>query len=163
MKNLEQKKRQRLILSAIVFLVGQLSPLITIPLVSGYSLAPEMFAIISGILFTAIPPLFTLTSVALVGKDGFMQLRSLALGWIRSVIFSRRISKARYQVGLVLFVIPFLMAWVSPYLRAVTNKPAGSLGPAIIGDAILITSLFVLGEDFWEKLRQLFVYNEYKI
>ena len=56
--------------------------------------------------------------------------------------------------------IPILFGWISIY--AADYIPGFSQNPlpyAIGGDLLLLVSLFVLGGNFWDKIRGLFVYD----
>jgi hypothetical protein len=60
--------------------------------------------------------------------------------------------------NLVMFCLPLLSSFLEPYIDAV----APGLRPnnwvlQMLGDAMLIGSFFVLGGNFWEKLRALFI------
>jgi hypothetical protein len=61
---------------------------------------------------------------------------------------------------MLMFIVPIVYAWVSPY-AAVFYPPLAQtpVGFAVAGDLLLLSSLFVLGGDFWEKLRNLFIHN----
>jgi len=68
------------------------------------------------------------------------------------------VSLARYRVGLVMFLLPILFGWVGPYLlQRIPGYEDYRLAANIIGDVLLLSSLFVLGGDFWDKLRGLFI------
>ena len=70
------------------------------------------------------------------------------------------VGKVRYYTGLVLFAIPLLLAWLTPYLsKLLPIFDQHEIAVAFIGDIILIVSLLVLGGDFWEKLRGLCIYQ----
>lgn len=58
---------------------------------------------------------------------------------------------------LVMFVVPILLAWGTPYLAAVTSETFVRTPHAIAGDVVFLASFFVLGGDFWDKIRSLFV------
>ena len=83
----------------------------------------------------------------------------MAFGWLKPTVFRGHVSRFRYRVGLVLFVVPLLLAWLDPYLRVVTDESFESLRVAISGDLMLMLALLVLGGDFWEKLRLLFSWD----
>ncbi len=56
-----------------------------------------------------------------------------------------------------MLVLPLLFAWLSPYLgRHIPGYASQPLAFAIAGDALLLSSLLVLGGEFWDKLRSLF-------
>jgi len=60
-----------------------------------------------------------------------------------------------------MFALPFLFGWVTPYVSdVIPNFEDNLLAYATGGDALLLASLFVLGGDFWDKIRALFVYSD---
>ena len=79
---------------------------------------------------------------------------------VKSYAPPEKVSKTRYTIGLILFVIPILLYWAMPYMeRLIPGIDTSSLAFAIAGDVLLLISLFVLGGDFWNKLRSLFVHD----
>ena len=71
-----------------------------------------------------------------------------------------KVSRARYLVGLIMFVIPLLLGWATPYFGGyLPGFHQHPLVYAAIGDALLLVSLYLLGGEFWDKLRSLFVYS----
>jgi hypothetical protein len=57
-----------------------------------------------------------------------------------------------------------LVGWASPYVG--TYLPGFEAHPlyyAIAGDGLLLVSLFVLGGEFWDKLRSLFIHRAYPV
>ena len=57
-----------------------------------------------------------------------------------------------------MFVAPLMFAWAGPYLRPALPWLAARGGAAALsGDLVFLTSFFVLGGDFWDKIRALFV------
>jgi hypothetical protein len=145
---------------AIVLVAMSFGSTALIPFVTGSSLSTEMKATVSGLLVFGIPQVFMLMAVALIGKAGLNYLKRRLFGVLKGFAPAQEVSRGRYRLGLVLFVLPFILAFLTPYV--VTHLPALSergfvLG--LVGDAVLLTSLFVLGGDFWDKLRALFVYD----
>ncbi|MDX2455605.1 hypothetical protein, partial [Desulfosarcina sp.] len=62
--------------------------------------------------------------------------------------------------GLVMFCTPIVFGWGAVY--AATVIPAlnsMSMPYAVGGDLMLLASLFVLGGDFWDKIRSLFIHD----
>ena len=79
---------------------------------------------------------------------------------VRRTLLPAKVSKPRYYIGVVLFLIPFFVGWVSPYLFEVMPELArGQLIVAISGDVALIAGLCLMGGEVWDKLRALFIYN----
>ena len=71
-----------------------------------------------------------------------------------------KVSATRYRIGLVLFIFPILLGWLYPYLELwVTELETYRLGLAITADIVFAISLFVLGGDFWLKIKALFIHD----
>ena len=61
-------------------------------------------------------------------------------------------------LGLAMFVAPMIFAWAGPYLQPLLPwLGAPSRVAAVAGDLVFVASFFVLGGDFWDKIRALFV------
>ena len=59
-----------------------------------------------------------------------------------------------------MFTLPLLYVLIWPYLgHAVSVLNFEGIFLPIIGDTLFFASLFVLGGDFWDKLRVLFVHS----
>jgi len=97
--------------------------------------------------------------VAIMGKPGFAYLKSLIGGHLRRFAPAAQVSPLRYRIGLILFIAVIVLSSIGPYVAPQT----GSLRMqhphlvAMSGDLLLVVSLFLLGGDFWDKLRSLFV------
>ncbi len=151
--------RNRLIAGAFIFVAGQLAPL-AIPLVANSSLTATWKAALSGLLLLGIPEIAIFVSVVILGKAGFEALKSRLLGSLKGSLMPSSVSRRRYYAGLVVFLIPVLFGWLSPYFFESTPALARNrLGLAITGDAILIIGMCMMGGQFWDKLRALFVYE----
>jgi hypothetical protein len=151
--------RNRLIAGVIVFVIGHAAPL-AIPLVMASSLSTGWKTGLSGLMVFGIPELGTLLTVVVLGKAGFNALKSRILGWIGRSVLPSEVSRSRYYVGLILFLIPFFIGWVSPYLfEVMPNLSEHQLIIAISGDLALIAGLCLMGGQAWDKLRSLFIYN----
>lgn len=149
----------RLIMGGIIFILGFLSPLL-IPLVIASDLTPVIKSLVSGLLALGIPELFMLIAVAILGKPGFTFLKSKIFNWFNKYGPPDTVSLFRYRVGLIFFLIPIILGFVLPYIwEYVPFIKHNILIMVISGDVILLISLFILGGDFWDKLRSLFVYN----
>jgi hypothetical protein len=70
------------------------------------------------------------------------------------------VSKVRYYTGLVMVCLSVLVGWITPYASIWLSDYAGyEVFIAIAGDLLLLAGLFVLGGDFWDKLRALFKHD----
>lgn len=151
--------KNRLILGGTVFIGGFLSPLL-IPLVVASELGGAWKSLLSAILLVGLPEVLMLVSVAILGADGYRFLKEKLWALLKKTAPSAQVSRPRYIFGLILFILPLIYAWLEPYI--------GDLSPwvqnnhmilNITGDVLFVTSLYLLGGDFWDKLRALFQYN----
>ena len=151
--------KNRLILGGTVFIGGFLSPVL-IPLVVASELGGAWKSLLSGILLVGLPEILMLVSVAILGADGYRFLKEKLWTMLKKTAPSAEVSRPRYIVGLVLFLTPLIYAWLEPYI--------GEFNPwlqnnhmifNITGDLLFVISLYILGGDFWDKLRALFQYN----
>ena len=56
--------------------------------------------------------------------------------------------------------MPLLFGWMEPYAAGYFGANANQrIACALAGDAVLILSVFVLGGNFWDKVRSLFVHD----
>lgn len=71
-------------------------------------------------------------------------------------------SKIRYTVGLVLLVLGNLILLIRDYAAPLFGVEVSNmtlLGVNLVADVIIIVSFFVLGQQFWEKLKRLFTWE----
>jgi hypothetical protein len=151
--------RGRLLLGSVIFLSAQLAPLL-IPLVSISGLSKGYKTALTGILLLGIPELGILVSVVILGKPGFNYLKGRIFGFLGRYAPPDEVGPTRYRVGLAMFMLPILLGWLAPYGGYLL--PGYRMNPyayGIAGDLMLLVSLFVLGGDFWDKLRSIFVHG----
>lgn len=150
----------RFIWGVSFFVIGQATTLL-IPLVSSSGLSELWKAILSGTLFFVTPQLGIVLAVAVLGKAGYSYLKGIIFKWFRRYALPPEVvSLRRYRIGLVMFILPVLIGWAAPYFSSmVPGYAENETIIAIIGDIIFIMSVFVLGGEFWDKIRSLFVYK----
>ena len=142
-----------------ILIVGWLSPLL-IPVVTRTSLAAEWKTIVSGLLAVGIPEVFTVAAMAILGKSGFNLIKERMFSFIKKHGPPDRVSPTRYRIGLVMFVLPIVFGWLGPYgAHLISGYETHRLVVSMIGDLMFVASLFVLGGDFWDKVRALFVHG----
>lgn len=119
-------------------------------------LALAMLAGIAGgpggrILFMA--ELLILVPVIVAGQAVFERLR----GWIATSA-PAPIGRTQHRVGLLMFALPILFGLVEPYIGDSIPGYAENRVPVNLAiDFVLLVGLFVLGGEFWNKLRALYV------
>jgi hypothetical protein len=150
----------RLYTGGVIFVAGFLSPLL-VPLVTASPLPVGWKTAISGLLLVGVPELAMLVAAAVMGKAGFSYLKQRLFAFMgKHFAPTETVSLMRYRIGLVLFTIPLLFGWVVPYISGFTlTFDEHRLLFAVAGDLLLVSSLFVLGGEFWDKLRALFIYK----
>jgi len=143
-------------MGGIVFVSGFFAPLL-IPFVMQSSLSTEWKTLLSGFLALGVPEIFMLIAISIMGKEGFQFLKTKL--W-RMIEPPATVGLLRYYFGLLLLLIPILFIWLWPYVESsqlwmLENRITLSL----ISMAVVTISLIVLGGDFWDKLRGLFIYG----
>jgi hypothetical protein len=95
-------------------------------------------------------------AVALMGKENFDRI----VRQVKGVVLPGKVSRTRYTVGLVLLIGAIFYAWLATYVpELMPSDPSDRLWANLALDLVLVTSLFVLGGEFWDKLRALFLYD----
>lgn len=150
----------RLIIGGILFVGGFLSPLL-IPLVTSSDLPGNWKVFLSAGLVAGLPEVGMVLAAAVLGKQGFALLKEKLFSLLHKHTAAAAVSARRYRIGLFMFLAPLALAWLEPYAThffpALASK---SLLPALIPDLVFAASFIVLGAEFWEKIRSLFVYNK---
>jgi hypothetical protein len=152
-------QKKRLILGVAVWVAGVALCLLMIPVVNASNLADALKATINGILLLGVPKLFLIVAIAIMGKPGFAYLKSLLGGHLRRFAPPATVSPMRYKIGLILLITMVVLGSLGPYVAhdAFAFREEHPRLLAFIGDMLLLVSLFILGGDFWDKLRALFV------
>jgi len=148
----------RVKVGALIFVASLAWPVL-LPLLPLLGASGATVAAFTGVMVVAAE-LMLLAGAAIAGKDGFAFIKSRIFGFLRSFGPPDTVGRTRYTLGLVLFAIPLLFGWATPYLGP--HIPGFGEHPlffAITGDVLLLISLFVLGGDFWDKLRALVVHG----
>ena len=151
--------KSRLAIGGIVFIIGFLMPLL-VPVVARMNMHMGLKTTISGLLLLGIPELFMLITIAILGKEGYNYLKKKIFGFFKRYGPPQKVSRFRYYLGLVMFCLPFFAGWLLPYIdHLLPGYQEYELYVNIGGDVLLLTSLFVLGGEFWDKIRALFIYK----
>jgi len=128
-----------------------------VPLMAALNASGTMLAALSGIVFISNKVLL-LAVVAVMGKPGFVQLKRHVFGYVAMLAPAPEVGRLRHALGLVMFGLPLLTTFLEPY--------DDHIWPALLthgwqvellSDLIFIASFFVLGGNFWDKVRAPFV------
>lgn len=142
-----------------IFAAGLAAPL-AIPLVLGSDLPTAWKTALSAALAVGIPELMMVAAAAVMGREGFAELKRRLGRFFARHGPPQQVSRSRYRLGLVMFGLPLLLGWMGPYLG--DHLPGFDSHPAwwaVGGDLVFLMSFFVLGGEFWDKLRALFVHG----
>jgi hypothetical protein len=95
-----------------------------------------------------------LLAIAVMGKAGFQELKAKLFHKFTPPV---EVSPMRYRIGLVMFCLPFLASSLETHAsHIVPHLVMNRLWADVMWDVMLIASLFMLGGNFWDKLRALF-------
>ncbi len=148
----------RLKLGIALLIIGLVMPAGTI-LVTSTDWPAGVKAGVSAFLFFGFE-IMMIPAVALMGKENFDRIVARVKGALRSLKPGGSVSRSRYLLGLIMFVSPLVYSWVAAYVSALQPDDSDSrLWLNLALDLTLMISLFVLGGDFWDKLRALFVHE----
>ena len=142
-----------------IFVLGFCAPL-AIPLVVASSLPAGWKTAVSGALALGVPEVMMIAAAAVMGQEGFIKLKGHFGRFFKKVGPPDRVSVNRYRVGLLMFAAPLLLGLLGPYVH--THLPGFDDHPMwwhVGGDLVFVASFFVLGGEFWDKLRSLFVHG----
>ncbi|MHC1729054.1 MAG: hypothetical protein AB9866_24165 [Syntrophobacteraceae bacterium] len=146
----------RLILGVILLVIGAILPLCVF-LVPLTNWPVSVKGAVGGILFFGFE-IMAIPAVAVMGKENFDRIMAKVKGWLGLLKPAGGVGRARHIVGLVLFVLPVIPAYVMAYApKWLPDDSPERLWINLCADAMFLVSLFVLGGDFWDKLRALFV------
>ena len=99
-------------------------------------------------------------AVALMGKDNFDRIWTGAMRLLKTLKPAGGVSRRRYTIGLYMLGGPTLYAWIASYAPSWLPEDYALRVWVNLGlDAITLASLFVLGGDFWDKVRALFLHD----
>jgi hypothetical protein len=144
----------RFYLGTAVF-IGAAAGWLLVPLASAWGWSTTQIASLSGVLFIA-NKLALVIAIAILGKPGFNHFKRLLFGMLRKLGPPQQVSRRRYDVGLILIMVPVLMTWVEPYTAILGPGAVYKLLQDLPLELLLLIGLFLVGGEFWDKVRALF-------
>jgi hypothetical protein len=155
----EHKVRWRMSLALGLWVGGFFLPL-AIPLVTGLPLPVATKTLLSGLLIFGLPQVLTVIAIAIVGKSGFHYLKDRLFGVAKKFGPPAHVSRLRYRIGLVMLFLPLAVSLLEPYITLLVvweHLPHWVYGA--VNDTLFLASFFVLGGEFWDKVKALFIYE----
>jgi hypothetical protein len=111
-------------------------------------------------IFWLAAPVMKIASVAILGKPSYLWIKTKFRGHFVRIVKPYHSNRLRYNIGLILFCLPFIPNYIMAYApQMVTDNFYLRIIINISIDAVFIISLFVLGGDFWDKLKALFSFS----
>ncbi|HEY7185226.1 MAG TPA: hypothetical protein VH436_01695 [Vicinamibacterales bacterium] len=145
----------RIVAGVGVFALSWIVTLAIVPIITASSLSTSAAATVSGIVVFVGPKLGVLAAIAILGKPGFTYLKRKAFGYLKP---PAEVSPVRYRIGIVMFVAAMLFGLLERYLGFfIPGEVAREIRYSLAIDLLLLASILVLGGDFWDKIRALFI------
>lgn len=155
----KQPNKLRLAAGITLLILSFLLPFASVWVLAS-NISPTLKAVFVGLLTFGGPEVFGLAAIALMGKECFDFMHSKVFGFLKKLAPSGSVSKPRYVIGLLIFLLSFIPSAIYSYApQLIPDKSPARLYTSISADLLFLISLFVLGGDFWDKLRALFVYE----
>ncbi|MBN3865111.1 transporter suffix domain-containing protein [Pseudomonas frederiksbergensis] len=132
---------------------------LAVPLAAAADVPGPKIAALTGILFIS-NKIMLILAIAVMGKSGFQQLKRSVFGYVSALAPAAdvEVGPARHRIGLVMFCLPLISSFLEPYVDTLWPGLRPNLWQVqALGDALLIGSFFVLGGNFWDKVRALFI------
>ena len=147
--------RGRIVAGVGVFVLGWVVTLSIVPIITASPLSASAQATVSGIVVFVGPKIGVLAAIAILGKPGFNYLKRKVFGFLKP---PAEVGPVRYRIGIVMFVAAMLFGLLERYLGYfVANAIAPEIRSSLAIDVLLLASILVLGGDFWDKIRALFI------
>jgi len=130
-----------------------------VPIVAAMGVPGSRIAALTGVLFIS-NKILLIVVIAVMGKAGFQQLKSKIFGYVSSIAptMDPEVGPVRHRIGVVMFFLPLISSFLEPYVDSIWPGLRPNLWQLqMLGDVIFIGSFFVLGGNFWEKVRALFI------
>jgi hypothetical protein len=146
-------------LGIALFVLSILVPVLGVPLLTALELSTGFATSLTAALLVSAEVL-GVAAVAVMGKEGFAFIKSRLSALLRQYGPPNEVSRVRYTIGLVMFSLPLVFGWAAPYFgEHIPGFIDNQFVFYVCGDLLFLASLFVLGGDFWDKLRALFVHG----
>ncbi|HEY5814358.1 MAG TPA: transporter suffix domain-containing protein [Terrimicrobiaceae bacterium] len=116
-------------------------------------------ALVAGLLIAGGPEVMALVAVALLGKQTFRYLLHRIKSFFRAKLLEQPVSKARYFSGLAVSIASWIPLYLYGYLPAIMPGENMRIYILAAADLSFVASMFVMGGEFWEKVRKIFIWE----
>lgn len=155
----ERSTRWRMSFALALWVGGFFLPF-AIPLVTALTLPVASKTALSALLVFGLPQLLTVLAIAIVGKPGFHYLMEQLFGVAKRLGPRKHVSRLRYRIGLVMLFFPLVLLFLEPYITlSLLHERLPHWTYAAINDTLFLMSFLMLGGEFWDKVKALFIYE----
>ncbi|MDQ5986381.1 MAG: hypothetical protein CSYNP_02104 [Syntrophus sp. SKADARSKE-3] len=148
--------KTRLHIGIILLIIGCILPAGSVAVMQT-SLPAPLKGLLGGIFFFGFE-ILAIPAVAIMGKENYNKIITKLLGWLKRFKPAGNVGKVRHRVGVILFILPVIPTYIMGYMPSwLPDNSHLRLYINIASDLMFLISLFVLGGDFWDKLRALFI------
>ncbi|NGX33778.1 MAG: hypothetical protein K1060chlam1_00119 [Candidatus Anoxychlamydiales bacterium] len=106
------------------------------------------------------PEAMILIGSVVLGKDGFKYYRNKMFLLFKRKTKPKPVSKIRYYSGLTIMVLSVIPLYINAYFSKIMPLNEYAKNAILISaDLIFVISFFILGGEFWEKYKKLFVWD----
>jgi hypothetical protein len=133
---------------------------LTAPFVPLLGLPKGATALLVGVLLAGVPEVLLLAAGALLGKKGLADLLGRVKGVLRSAFVPREVSRGRYHAGLALLFLSIVPLYLYGYAPSLLPGGAVRLWTLIGADLSCLAAVWLMGEEFWIRVRPLFVWRD---
>lgn len=141
-----------LALSIAFPLLGFLVPLFNFP--------PAISALIIGAFVVGGPEVMMILAVAFLGKNMVHFFKEKFFRFFKNRKFKESVSKFRYYFGLTIMILSGAPLYFSVYFTDLVSEDKSVRYIILLGaDVLFVISFFIIGSDFWEKFKRLFIWE----
>ena len=159
----EIKKDWRYYVGLILFVLSLILPLLALIIVPLLGVSPDVSTLLYGLSIAGGPDIILIGAAALLGKENLEYLFSKLGSWFKNLVKWDQVTARRYRVGIWLLVISILTGLVLFYIFPESlrkgDQPGWGFYITVGADILFIISFFVLGAEFWAKIRALFQFK----
>ena len=149
----------RLYSGVVLLVISIFLPLASVWIVASEFSAP-IKAFLVGLVSLGGPEIFGLAAIAVLGKECFDLILAKIFAVLKKFAPSGSVSKTRYKIGLIIMILTYVPSFIYSYApHLIPDISPYRLYVSVTADLTFIISLFILGGDFWDKLRSLFIYE----
>ena len=151
----QPKPGWRIKIGFTMFIVSMVWPVL-LPILPVFGISTAAF---TGVMLV-VAEVMIILAAAISGKEGFAYIKKRVFGFFKKYGPPRKVSATRYRLGLVMFMVPFLLGFATPYFgQHIPGMGEHKIAYAVAGDLLLLAGLCMLGGEFWDKLRSLFIHK----